>query len=127
MSLVSIRLFCTGLLRASLRLAAPLLVAQCATGWAQTLPAATPILVSRSAGAGGATSEAAQPSISADGRYIAFWSDAPDLVAGDTNGVSDVFVFDTFGGTTLRASVSAGGLQGTQASVTPSISANGRY
>src|SRR4051794_10701088 len=34
------------------------------------------------------------PSISRDGRYVAFSSDANNLVAGDTNGVADVFVRD---------------------------------
>lgn len=39
------------------------------------------------------------PSISDDGRYIVFTSGASDLVAGDTNGVSDIFVWDRLGST----------------------------
>jgi Tol biopolymer transport system component len=35
-----------------------------------------------------------QPDISADGRFIAFASGASNLLAGDTNGVSDIFIFD---------------------------------
>ena len=37
---------------------------------------------------------ALDPSISADGKRIAFWSNAPDLVSGDNNNVSDVFLSD---------------------------------
>ena len=43
--------------------------------------------------------------ISADGRYVAFWSSASTLVAGDTNGTSDVFVRDRATGVTERVSV----------------------
>jgi Tol biopolymer transport system component len=66
-------------------------------------------------------------SISSDGRYVAFQSFADNLVAGDTNGQMDVFVRDRQAGTTVRASVSSGGVQGNSGSYTPSISANGRY
>ncbi|MFN0006462.1 MAG: TolB family protein [Planctomycetota bacterium] len=52
------------------------------------------------------------PHISADGRYVAFYSHASNLVAGDTNGVSDVFVRDCQAGTTERVSVDSGGAQG---------------
>ncbi len=44
------------------------------------------------------------PSVSDDGRYVAFTSDAANLVAGDTGAFSDVFVRDTASGTTLRVS-----------------------
>src|SRR5262245_26856076 len=44
------------------------------------------------------------PAISGDARFIAFDSDATNLVAGDTNGVSDVFVRDTLTGQTTRVS-----------------------
>ena len=49
---------------------------------------------------------------SADGRYVAFTSEATNLVGGDTNGVSDVFVRDRDTGTTTRVSVTTGGAQG---------------
>src|SRR5437660_12830547 len=45
--------------------------------------------------------------LSADGRFVAFDSAATDLVAGDTNGVSDVFVHDRQTGTAERVSVNA--------------------
>ena len=67
------------------------------------------------------------PSISADGRHVAFDSRATNLVPGDTNGRNDIFVHDTLTGTTTRASVDAGGLQGNNNSLHPSISADGRY
>src|SRR5437867_8922188 len=49
------------------------------------------------------------PAFSADGRFVAFDSDATDLVAGDTNGTTDVFVHDRQTGTTERVSVVSGG------------------
>jgi len=52
------------------------------------------------------------PSISADGRYVAFHSNANNLVPGDTNGVSDVFVHDRNTGKTTRVSVASSGKQG---------------
>ncbi|MBI4733601.1 MAG: PD40 domain-containing protein, partial [Rubrobacteridae bacterium] len=67
------------------------------------------------------------PSISADGRYVVFSSVADNLVAGDTNGVEDVFMHDTQSGTTTRVSVATGGDQADNESNYPSISANGRY
>jgi Tol biopolymer transport system component len=66
-------------------------------------------------------------SISADGRFVAFSSDASNLVAGDTNGVTDVFVHERQSGVTERVSVSTDGAQGNSASSHPSISADGRF
>ncbi len=66
-------------------------------------------------------------SVSADGRYVAFSSKATNLVSGDTNGASDIFVRDTKMHTTVRVSVSSGGIQGNDHSYTPSISGDGRY
>jgi hypothetical protein len=67
--------------------------------------------------------------ISADGRYVSFASMASNLVAGDTNGASDVFVRDQVAGTTTRVSVASDGTQGngTSGSGGSAISANGRY
>jgi trimeric autotransporter adhesin len=74
------------------------------------------------------------PTISADGRYIAFSSTAPDLVPGDTNGAQDIFVYDTCAGvssgcapSTVQVSVALDGTQGTDGSVRPTISADGRF
>ena len=67
------------------------------------------------------------PSISKDGRYVAFHSDADNLIVGDTNGFTDVFVRDRVDGVTTRVSVSSTGQQGNGRSVYPAISADGRY
>jgi Tol biopolymer transport system component len=66
-------------------------------------------------------------SISATGRYVAFSSGAPNLVAGDTNGTGDVFVHDVRSGRTVRASVSDTGRQAAAGGFNPSISADGRH
>jgi uncharacterized repeat protein (TIGR01451 family) len=68
------------------------------------------------------------PSISSDGRYVAFASNADDLVASDENGtIRDVFVRDLQTGTTVLVSIASDGTQGDHASYNPSISADGRY
>ncbi len=68
-----------------------------------------------------------RPSISADGRYVAFESGATDLVAGDGNGAADVFVRDRQTNTTTRLSVDTAGGDSDAGSYNPSISADGRY
>lgn len=66
-------------------------------------------------------------SLSADGRYVAFSSEYPNLVASDSNAMPDIFVRDRLIGTTVRVSVGSGGVQGNERSFTPSLSADGRY
>ena len=83
-------------------------------------------LASRSLdGDGGNRHSRGNVSISADGRYVAFESDANDLVPGDTNGSSDVFVYDRQTGDVERVSVATDGTQGNRLSIRPSISADG--
>jgi Tol biopolymer transport system component len=65
--------------------------------------------------------------ISADGRYVVLNSIARNLVPGDTNDASDVFVHNRVSGQTTRISVSTGGLQGNGSSDSAAMSANGRY
>ena len=65
--------------------------------------------------------------LSADGRYVAFDSDATNLVAGDTNEVIDAFVHDVVTGVTERVSVPTGGSQADDSSFIPAISGDGRY
>jgi len=67
------------------------------------------------------------PSISADGRFVAFASAASNIVAGDTNGLTDIFVRDRLTRTTERVSLSSGGQQGNAGSGSPAISADGRF
>jgi hypothetical protein len=67
------------------------------------------------------------PSITAEGFQVAFASDATNLVAGDTNWVTDIFVRDLSLKKTERVSVSSAGVQANGASNDPSISADGRF
>ena len=67
------------------------------------------------------------PSISYDGRFVVFESLASNLVNGDTNNKTDVFIHNINTGETTRVSVSPEGIQGDAGSSTPSISENGRY
>ena len=68
-----------------------------------------------------------RPWLSADGLVVVFESEATNLVAGDTNGVNDVFVRDVQAGSTTRASVGPGGLQANNTSQHPSISGDRRF
>lgn len=99
-------------------------------------PNCTPatIRVSLASDGSQANGKSFNPSISADGRFIAFDSDATNLAANDTNGSTDVFVRDTCIGAslgcvpqTVRLSVASDGTQGNDVSSNPAISANGRY
>jgi len=67
------------------------------------------------------------PTISADGRWVAFESYASSLVAGDTNGTVDVFIQDLQTGTTTRVSVGPGGIQANGYSGSPALSPDGRW
>lgn len=101
-------------------------------------------LISQSAAGVIGDGQSYDPSISADGRFIAFYSDSTNLVSGDTNGVNDVFVVDrdpdqdgSFYSdeancipneyAILRASVSSDGVEGDGSSNAPDLSANGRF
>jgi Tol biopolymer transport system component len=66
-------------------------------------------------------------SISGDGRYVLFRSSATNLVAGDTNGLDDLFVRDCTGLTTKRVSLSSAGVQTNDISYMGKISNDGRY
>jgi Tol biopolymer transport system component len=74
-----------------------------------------------------ADSDSIAPSISVDGRFIVFASQASNLVAGDTNGSDDIFIHDRVLGTTELVSVDSSGVQGNASSRYPSISADGRF
>ena len=71
--------------------------------------------------------ESFAPSVSSDGRYVAFYSDASNLVPGDSNGTNDVFVVDRQTDMIERVSMAADGTQGNGSSIGGSISADGRY
>jgi Tol biopolymer transport system component len=67
--------------------------------------------------------------LSGDGRYVAFDSASPNLVGGDTNNASDIFVHDRRTRATTRVSVAIDGHEAymNQPSLGPVISTDGRY
>ena len=67
------------------------------------------------------------PSLSTDGRFVAFHSDASNLVASDTNGHTDVFVHDMLTGVTTLVSVDANGGQGNDDSEAGKLSGDGKF
>jgi hypothetical protein len=67
------------------------------------------------------------PAVDAAGRFVAFSSNAQNLVGNDTNGYDDVFVKDTWTGDIQRVSVAADGSQANEDSIAESISADGRF
>lgn len=67
-----------------------------------------------------------QASISADGNTVAYRSVAPNLVADDTNGVRDIFIYTIDSRETRRVSLSSTGIQADDSSLFPVLSASGR-
>jgi len=86
-------------------------------------------LVRANVGASGLESEgiAGEGAVSADGRFVAFTSDADDLVSSDTNGDTDVFVRDRSTDVLQRVSVASNGMEARGDSTCPALSADGRY
>lgn len=66
-------------------------------------------------------------SISADGRYVVFQNDSPDLVPGDINGYTDVFLHDRQTSQTMRVSVNSAGAEANGNSGGAAVSGDGRY
>ncbi len=87
----------------------------------------TPERVSVDSGGSEANNNSINPAISSDGRYVAFESDATNLVAGDTLGFTDIFVHDRITGATTRVSIDSGGSEANNNSTNPAISSDGRY
>ncbi len=90
-------------------------------------PGGTTTRVSVGVGGAQANGDSNNPTISSDGRFVAFSSDATNLVADDTNGFRDVFVYDRQTGTTTRVSVSSSGAQSNGDSFATAISSGGKY
>lgn len=85
------------------------------------------LLVSATAGGTSGNGNSRSPVISADGRFVAFESDASDLVSGDNNGKIDVFIYDSLSNRTALVSVNASGSgSGAGHSFAPQFSADGR-
>ena len=93
----------------------------------------TPELVSATPFATEGNNQSKLPNVSTDGRFVVFQSDASDLVAGDTNGYTDIFIRDRLVGVTERVSLSTSGAQGDRRSYGSNpypaawVSADGRY
>ena len=93
--------------------------------WYGVNPSFPGVVSNPSVGCGYPTSN--RPSISADGRYVLFTSNADNLVANDTNGYDDAFVKDTWSGQIQRVSLGSDGTQANGWSRAESISGDGRY
>ena len=83
--------------------------------------------ISVSSDGGQADKFSVQPSISSDGRLVAFISEAGNLVPGDTNSRFDIFVRDWQANTTKRVSLSSAGGESDGNSFAPRISADGQF
>jgi len=83
--------------------------------------------VTRSTSGGFPNDNALRPSLSANGRFVAYESEADDIVANDTNRRSDIFVFDLQSLETQRVSVDQWGFHGILDSYAPTVSNDGRY
>jgi Tol biopolymer transport system component len=86
----------------------------------------TRVSVDASGGDGDDESGVEGAAISGDGSVVAFASAADNLVDGDTNGVVDIFVCSSTGGSIERVSVDSGGAQAISFSGGPALSADGR-
>jgi Tol biopolymer transport system component len=89
--------------------------------------AATTTRVSALPGGGDSNGYALQPAISGDGRYVAFHSNATDLVSNDLTSEWEVFVHDMQSGWTSREGVSTTGVPGDSRSDYPALSFDGRF
>lgn len=92
----------------------------------RTLWVSRPVSEPRPVGVLNISPSSLSPSISGDGRYIAYMSRATNLVENDENGMADIFVFDQESGTNRLISVSSDGEPGNGPSISPAISGDGR-
>jgi Ca2+-binding RTX toxin-like protein len=84
-------------------------------------------IVSAATGAIQGDGDSSSADVSANGRYVVFTSESDDLVAGDVNGLSDVFLRDMVTGSMVMLSKAASGGVSNGASNDAHISADGRY
>ena len=87
----------------------------------------TTTLVSANTNGTGGNGSSGPGQVSADGRYVVFQSDAADLLPGDTNKSTDIFVRDLQTGSTTLVSVATNGGWGNTNSTEPAITPDGRY
>lgn len=84
-------------------------------------------LISRAVDGGAANGPSSYPPVSDDGRFIAFASEASNLVAADGNSTSDIFLLDRSTRQMVRITRGVGGVEANGRSTYPSISSNGRF
>lgn len=108
-------------------IALPVVVLAAGEGPAVAATGATTSRVSVSSGGNQLNGLSEQPLVSATGRYVAFFSEASNVVPGDTNGVADVFQRDRLSGVTRRVSVGLGGVPANERSFAEAMSPDGRY
>jgi Tol biopolymer transport system component len=85
----------------------------------------TTLLISASTNGRGGNGDSLAGQVSANGRYVVFQSDASNLLPGDTNGVTDIFLRDTFTGAIRLISVATNGGFGSGASTEPVMTPDG--
>lgn len=91
-------------------------------------PTSETTLVSHDYNGGPANSSAGYPSISDDGRYVAYHSNASDLVPDDPdNDLTDIFLWDRATDTNVWVSRSSSGGSLDREAEVPTVSGNGRY
>ena len=90
------------------------------------LVAGTTVLASGSWNGAPVNDGSFEPASSGDGRYVVFYTLATNLLAGDTNGVADLVVFDRLTGASDVASVSASGAAANGNNFRPGISPEGK-
>ena len=87
----------------------------------------TTVRVSEAVGGGNSNGPSEEAFVSADGRLVSYDSAATNLVAGDTNNASDVFLHEIASALTKRVSVSSAGGEADGTSGASSLSADGRF
>jgi hypothetical protein len=87
----------------------------------------TALVSANFAGFGGGNGNSISGVVSSNGQFVAFQSDASDLLPGDTNGASDIFVRNLQTGATELISIAADGSWGNSSSTDPVITPDGRY
>lgn len=83
--------------------------------------------ISSNSSGGAANGSSSDAKVSGNGRYVSFTSVANNLVPGDTNGSTDVFLFDLWNGSIQRISVTTAGAEGAGPSSDAAASTDGRY
>jgi Tol biopolymer transport system component len=89
------------------------------------LVAGTTVRASVDSAGGEGNQASGEAALSSDGQIVVFSSSASNLVAGDGNGASDVFVRDLVNHTTTRVDVDSAGIEADRGAYAPAVSADG--